>query len=615
MSLWARLRAWFTRGLSSAPAGTDAELLAARALHALGAALAESDAESRLARLREALAMAERLAGERGDQIVLEASLHLGEKLRAAGRREEAVLHFERAVTRSFRIPDPAGRHRRAGVLSRLGILDQEEGEVLRARSRYREALDLGRDSESQQLLGMLTQAAFNLGLLQSESGEEGLAVASWESALELGERAGHPSGWDPAAVAAFNLGHLHSRRGDVDHAKLMFATVARVAEPSGTPLGRMACAKAALALAALAEREGLPGSPETERQYARAVQYGRDSGLPEGALAALQGALGLGERLVAGGRHAEASAQYREALALAARCESGTAERFDLLARLRLGQTLAEVGQREEAVTHLQRVFEIGRRLDEPALRELAGQAACNLHRALGSLERWEEARELAEESLVFTRTLSSGTGRALEAAATYAHAFQALHDGRGEEALAGLADVVRLGRESDMEVGARIALDAQLLTGHLHRQSGRLDHAVRAFKDALALVRDTHTSSTSPEFDAMAAMAHVNLGHALLALDRGFEARKAYESALERGRTSGLPSGRAAAANAALNLGTVLEGEEPDATRRQWFEAARTLGRTSATPLGTECALQADKALAKLAAGPDSEGTPNEG
>ena len=174
----------------------------------------------------------------RGDQLVLEASLHLGERLRAAGQRDQAVLHFEQAMLRSFRVADPLGRHRRAGVLSRLGILDQEAGELLRARARYREALDLGSDTDSQQLLGMLTQAAFNLGLLHSESGEEDDAVASWESALALGRRAGHPGGWDPAAVAAFNLGHLHARRGDSARAKRLFEDVARVAEPSDTPLG-----------------------------------------------------------------------------------------------------------------------------------------------------------------------------------------------------------------------------------------------------------------------------------------------------------------------------------------------------------------------------------------
>ncbi len=602
MSRWARLAAWFSGRREDAPRGVAADQLAARALETLEAALGEGDADSRVTRLRAALAMAERLAGERGDQLVLEASLHLGERLRASGHRDEAVLHFERAVSRSFRVADPIGRHRRAGVLSRLGIVDQETGEVLRARARYREALDLGRDSESQQLLGMLTQAAFNLGLLESESGEEELAVASWESAIELGERAGQSSGWDPAAVAAFNLGHVLLRRGETERAKRMFSTVERVAEPSNTPLAHMACAKAALALAALAERDGLIGAPEAERQYARAVRYGRACGLPEGALAALQGSLGVGERLVTGGRHAEAAVQYREALSLATRCEPGAAQRFELLARLRLGQTLAELGERDEAVRELRHVYETGRGMEEPGLRELAGQAVCNLHRALGSLERWEEARDLAEEALAFTRTLSSGTGRALEAAATYARAFQALHDGRAEEALADLPHVVRLGRESDTEVGARIALDAQLLTGHLHRQAGRGEPAVRAFRDALGSVRDREVRGRSPELDAMAAMAQVNLGHALLGLERAFEARKAYEVALERGRASGLPSGRAAASNAALNLGTISEGEASEAARRDWFSMARVLGRSSGTPLGTECAIQAERALARL-------------
>jgi tetratricopeptide (TPR) repeat protein len=610
VSWLAPLQRWFERLAArrspSAPASAgNAEQLASRAQHTLEHALSESDSESRVAQLREALAIGERLSGERGDQIVLEASLHLGERMRAAGHHDEAVLHFERAVTRSFRFPDPVGRHRRAGVLSRLGILDQEAGELLRARARYREALDLGRDSESQQLLGMLTQAAFNLGLLQSEDGEDELAVASWESALEMGLRAGSPAGWDPAAVAAFNLGHLLARRGDPERARRMFGAVVRIGEPSGTPLGRMACAKASLALAAMAEQEGLLGAPEAERQYARAVQFGRDCELPEGVLTALQGALGLGERAVGAGRHAEAAAHYRTALELADRCAPGMAERFALLANLRLGQTLAELGDREQAVVHLRHVFETGRQLDDPVLRELAGQAGCNLHRALGALERWEEARALAETSLEFTRTLTSGTGRALAAAATYAHAFQALHDGHSAEALAGLAEVVRVGRDSGVDVGTRIALDAQLLIGHLHRQAGRLEEAVRAFKDALAAVRDGATAAHEAEFDAMAAMAQVNLGHALLALERGFEARKAYETALARGRASGLPSGRAAAANAALNLGSMLEGEEPDARRREWYESARALGRSSGTPLGNECATQAERAMERLARG----------
>lgn len=600
MNLFQRMAQALSRLFQRTPA--DPEHQASLAVHALENALAESDAESRLTRLREALALAERLTGPQGDSLVLEAALHLGEKLRAAGRRDEAALHFEKAVMRSFRVPDPAGRHRRAGVLSRLGILDQESGELLRARARYREALDLGRDTDSQHLLGMLTQAAFNLGLLHSESGDDDMAVASWESALELGVKAGHPGGWDPAAVAAFNLGHHFARRGEETRARSMFTAVARIAEPSGTALGRMACAKASLALASLAEQEGLFGAHEAERQYLRAVQFGRDSALPEGALAALQASLALGERASGARLHADAERHYGEALAFAEQCEAGAAFRFELLARLRLGQTLAEAGRREEAVPHLNHVFQIGRRTDEPVLRELAGQAACNLHRALGTLERWDEARQLADESLAFTRTLTSGTGRALEAAATYAHAFQAMHEQRIDDALVELADVVRLGRDSGVEVGSRIALDAQLLVGHLHRQAGRLEPAVRAFKDALASLRDRPEGSDDAEADSMAAMAHVNLGHALLGLEREFEAQKSYETALTRGRASGMPGGRAAAANAALNLGMLMEGEASDEQRREWFEIARAIGRTSGTPLGVQCAAQAEQALERM-------------
>jgi len=152
---------------------------------------------------------------------------------------------------------------------------------------------------------------------------------------------------------------------------------------------------------------------------------------------------------------------------------------------------------------------------------------------------------------------------------------------------------------------VGGRIALDAQLLVGHLHRQAGRLEDSVSAFRYALAAVRQDTAVRSTPELDAMASMAQVNLGHALMGLERGFDARQAYEAALERGRASGLPSGRAAAANAALNLASLLEDEVPERTRRDWYEIARALGRSSHTPLGNECAAQAERALARMDGG----------
>lgn len=566
-----------------------------RAAESLALALAEDDAVLRLSKLRGALAMCEALPGEAGDIMVMEASFHLGERLRALGASAEAVEHFGRAVERSFRVADPVGRQRRAGVLSRLAIVDQEAGNAARARQRYEEALVLGRDAEGALLLGMLTQAAFNLGLIDSEVGDDDGAARSWERAIELGSRAAHPSGWDPAAVAAFNLGHLYARRGEAELAREKLEDVGRIAEPAGTPLGLMAAAKAALALAAMADREGLFGEPEAARQYRRAVELGRTSRLPEGALAALQAAVGLGEQAMATGRFAESVPHYRDALELAGSCEAAAVERFVVLAELRIGQALGEAGDREPAAAMLASAFARGRGHDDVGVRELAAQAACTLHRVCCALERWDEAARVAQETEAFAAGIPTPTGRALAAAAAYARAFGRLHAGDAAGARGDLDAVAREGFGSGVEVGERIGLDALLLAGHLDRQAGRREDALGQFRSAVARLRDRH----GPEADSLAAMALVNAGHCLLALERHFEAGGFYERALARGRASGVGAGRAAAANAALNLAAMLDAGREAGRKRELFAVAAALGRSSGTPLGRECAAAAERAL----------------
>lgn len=601
-ALWQRLGAWLK---SSGRPAAGSSPAAERAAALLTSALAEEDVVRRGERLREALAAGEQLSGEAGDVVVMEASLHLGERLRSTGARDEALSHLARALERSFRVPDPVGRHRRAGVLTRLGILAQEDGQLDQARQRYEEALALGADADGPLLLGMLTQAAFNLGLLESEVGHEQLAESRWEQAVDLGSRSGHASGWDPAAIAAFNLGHLHARRGESRRARARLESVAPIAEPGGTPLGLMASAKAALALATMAEQEGLLGESDAAKHYARAVALGKASALPDAQLAALQASLGLGEQRVHAGRIEEAVPFYREAFALAAGCEPDAAARFGVLAQLRLGQALAETAHREESALHLRGAFIAGQASVEPTVREWAGQAACNLHRVLGSLDRWDEARGLAEETRLFTRTLESGIGRALEAAASYAQAFQLLHDGETDRARAGLNEVARLGRTSGHEVGERVAVDALLLAGHLDRQAKRWADAAAVLREAIGLLRERR----GPEVDALTAMAQVHLGHVRMSEERTFDAQQAYTQALDRGRASGQPAGRAAAANAALNLGALLAGEVPESVQREHFETSRALGRASGTPLGEEVARQAEAAIARLDAGEQGE------
>jgi tetratricopeptide (TPR) repeat protein len=592
-ALVGRVRGWIAGLLRAA----SPDVRRRHAADLLAAALAEDDADRRMRLLREALAEGETLTGHAGEIVVMEASLHLGEKLRALGRRDEAVAHFARAVQRSFRVGDPVGRHRRAGVLSRLGILDQEAGNAARARERYREALALGSDTDSSLLLGMLTQAAFNLGLLDTDEGDEDAARADWERAIALGERAGHRSGWDPAAVAAFNLGHLYARRGETARARELLTSVGRIAEPSGTPLGLMAAAKAELALGAMSAAEGLTGEATAVLHYGRALDLGRASGLPEAAFAGMQGALALGELALGAGRTLDANGHFAVALALAS-AGGPDAAPFGVLAELRVGQALAELGEREAALPRLAGAFAHGRGSRDPWVRELAAQAACTRHRVLCALERWDEAGALADEAEAFAATLESATGRALAAAARYARAYQVLHQGDEPAAVAMLRDVAEAGFESGSDVGERVGVDALLLIGHLDRKAERPAAALAVFREARDRLRD----SVAPDAGGLAAMAEVNAGHCLLALERDFDARHAYERALGLGRASGTPAGRAAAANAALNLASLLEDEVPEARRRELCAAAVTLGRSSGTALGASCAETAERALRRL-------------
>lgn len=599
--LLARAAAALRRVLARWLPGPSLEVRTRRAADALAAALAEDDADRRLVLLRAALAEGEALAGPAGDITVMEASLHLGEKLRALGNRDEAMAMFARAIERSYRVGDPVGRQRRAGVLTRLGILDQEAGNAEGARHRYEEALRLGADTDSGLLLGMLTQAAFNLGLLQTDKGDETAAVGSWERAMSLGVRAGHPSGWDPAAVAAFNLGHLHVRRGDLALARRAFGQVCSLGEPAGTPLGLMAAAKAELALASLAESEGLPGEADASRHHERAVTLGRASHMPDGALAAVQAAFALGEAAIGAGRHGDAVRHFRAALDAADAAAAEDVVRHVVLAELRLGQVLAETGAHAEAAEHLASAFAIGRRREDDGSREVAAQAACTLHRVHCALGRWNDAAALADEAEGFARTIDSPDGRAMTAAVGYARAWQLVHAGDEAAARERLGRVAEAAFASACEAGDRVGIDALLLAGHLARKAQLHDEALRRFRELGARLGERR----APEHDGLAALAAANEGHCHLALDRRADARRAYERALERGRTSGSGNGRAAAANAALNLASMLEDELPEERRRALYASAIALGRSSAMPLGEQCAVTATRALEALDSG----------
>ncbi len=83
--MWQRVREYLRellRALIGQPAGTWAATQNAtqRAAELLAQALAEEEPSRRVTLLREALSAGERLGGESGDIVVMEASLHLGER-------------------------------------------------------------------------------------------------------------------------------------------------------------------------------------------------------------------------------------------------------------------------------------------------------------------------------------------------------------------------------------------------------------------------------------------------------------------------------------------------------------------------------------------------------
>jgi tetratricopeptide (TPR) repeat protein len=578
----------------AAPAGAEAIPDAERARRLFDAAGAEADTARQQAVLRAALACAEGVPGAEGDRLVGEISIALGESLRADGALDDALPHFTRVLERGG--ADGAGHERRVSVLARLGVLEQQAGRPERARAHYEAALAAGGDGAAPGTRMLLTQAAFNLGLISHESGLPEDAAAHWRRAVELGAAAGGPGGWDPAAIAAFNLGHQDVAAGDLPAARAWFGRAIELGEPAGTPVGLLAACKAAFALAQLDDTAApLPGG-DVAAALARASALGRASGVPEAMLMAGQAELQLGEwRAIT--EPAAALAHYRSADELVSRCDPQEAGTLASYAPLRLGMALSEAGDREGSLAPLRAALDRGRLSGDERAREIAAQAACNLHRVLCSLERWADADAAIASALSLTSDLGSGLGRALEGAAAYGLAVQRHHQGRDDEASEALRRAARLGRESGVEPGAQVALDALLLAGNIAMKASRPEEAAGLFREALAGVEGTR----APELLARAAQAATHLGHALLALQRPGEACAAYDRALALGRVAGRREGRAAAANAALNRASLALDLEVEQRRALW-KLAITLGRASGTTLGADCAIKAEAALAAL-------------
>jgi tetratricopeptide (TPR) repeat protein len=140
----------------------------------------------------------------------------LVEALRRLGvlhHRQSASGPAHELCTRSYRKAIEQGDRILAGAaLNALAGFEYEAGELVAARGKYLEALELA--GRSGPLLGRIEQ---NLGILDSVQGRHADALAHYRRALDAFQNAGDEAG---CAIALHNLGLVALRRGELEDAE-----------------------------------------------------------------------------------------------------------------------------------------------------------------------------------------------------------------------------------------------------------------------------------------------------------------------------------------------------------------------------------------------------------
>jgi tetratricopeptide (TPR) repeat protein len=242
-------------------------------------------------------------AARRSDDLPAEASALTGIGLAYAqqGRMQEAVTHFEQALTLSRTAGDKNGQAR---VLNYLGAGDMRAG-------RYEDAADrLGLALELYRQTGELTGGAYalsNLGHVFSLRGDHEAASRHLEQARaafrDLGDRQGEAS-------VLHRIGLARLRQGNDDQAASGLAACIALYREFGDRVGE---AEACTSLALIRARQGRHA--QAIRHLRQALAGFRELGDLFGETHALNG---LGEVLLAAGRPPGAYGHYAAALTLA---------------------------------------------------------------------------------------------------------------------------------------------------------------------------------------------------------------------------------------------------------------------------------------------------------
>lgn len=494
------------------------------------------------------------------------ARLEPDEKILAAGSALESALEAEP------RVHSPTLRCRMARSALALGRAYQSCGDWERSRRWYESAV----------------QIAERVVLARTDNDSWPRPPQFRQLAWGLARRAGSES--------ALELGWIHLSLGETETGLAWLDRAAAVLEGAEDPQGRIALARALLERARHQPSDSLEGPARRAAWLKRAVEVALTTNWPIGRAIASQAECELGLVRSSQGAIPEAAAHFRRAHELASGPDPGLVE-FATLALLHLGILLQERNETEEAITELRRAYQLGRADRDLDARHSAALAGCHLHGLLVAKGDLDAARPLLEVLDRLPPTLHLQQRALIAGMVARSRAYQLYAEQHPDDAMAELERSERLARLGAGPQAARLLRLSAAKRGELALASERAADAEGHLRRALATPQG---DGTPAQEQAERADIQLNLGRALLHLDRRSEAHEQLQGAFDAGRASGTPLGRATAAGAALDLADAFDASTEE--RRRLYESAATLGQLSGTPRGLDVAKHVPERLRDL-------------
>ena len=348
---------------------------------AISCRIAQGDCSAALAHCREVLRNEREI-----DNLSVRALLHLrcADALVSLGRLEESRAQTEEGLGLADRAQDVALS---AQALNLLGRLCYREGDQLRSRDYYEQALALFRrigDDVS------CARVRNNLGLIHKNLCEWDAAVGHLKAALESYRRLGRLA---ETGGPLLNLGIVYQKSGDWDRALDQY----RQAESVDLQVGdHLAACRVAIGMANIARLQRR--MTDAEALFLGALERARAHDARREEVLALEF---LGELDFDRGRPEDALRRYDEALVLAER----VAPEGDLVVEIerRRGETLCVMGRLDDAASACERARRLARltddRLEHAVAHRVAGDIAWTRGQQGEALQSWTIAASLLSE------------------------------------------------------------------------------------------------------------------------------------------------------------------------------------------------------------------------